>query len=234
MGSRHYAQSAIANPATNPIGMLNLDTVGRLGKDPLYALGVGSAREWVHILRGAGYVTGVQVQAIDEPLDASDQTSFIDAGIPAVQLFTGAHADYHRPSDTVDKIDADGMARVAAVAREAIAYLAGPDARLTRTDGGASATAAREHSTRRAALGTVPDFAYFGEGVRLSGVNPSSPADQAGLRRGDVLIAVNGQEVTTLREYADVLRGLAPGDAVEVRYLREGQTRTVRTHVVER
>jgi aminopeptidase N len=234
MGSRHYVQHAGAYPAAEAIGMLNLDTVGRLGDGPLYALGIGSAREWVHILRGAGYVTGVQVQAVEDPLDASDQTSFIDAGIPAVQLFSGAHADYHRPSDTSDKIDAQGMVRVAAVAREAIAYLAGPDARLTGTGSGAPATEAQEKSARRAALGTVPDFAYSGEGVRLSGVNPGSPAEQAGLRGGDVLIAVNAQAVNTLREYAEVLRGLAPGDAVEIQYVRGGKRHTTGTNVVER
>jgi aminopeptidase N len=234
MGSRHYVPSASAFPATKAIGMLNLDTVGRLGDGPLYALGIGSAREWVHILRGAGYVTGVRVQPVEEPLDASDQTSFIEAGIPAIQLFSGAHADYHRPSDTPDKVDAEGMVRVAAVAREAIDYLAGPDARLTGKDSGAPATAAQEKSARRAALGTVPDFAYSGEGVRLSDVNPGSPAEKAGLRGGDVLIAVNGQAVNTLREYADVLRGLAPGDAVEIQYVRGGETRTTKTNVVER
>jgi aminopeptidase N len=234
LGSRHYVQSAGVYPAAKAIGMLNLDTVGRLGEGPLYALGIGSAGEWVHILRGTGYVSGVRIQAVEEPLDASDQISFIEAGIPAVQLFTGAHADYHRPSDTPDKIDADGMVRVAAVAREAIDYLAGPDARLTRTGSVGPAMPVREKRPRRVALGTVPDFAYSGEGVRLSGVNPGSPAEQAGLRGGDVLIAVNGQVVTTLREYADVLRGLAPADAVEVRYLREGQTRTAKTNVVER
>jgi aminopeptidase N len=179
-------------------------------------------------------VTGVQVQAVEDPLDASDQTSFIDAGIPAVQLFSGAHADYHRPSDTIDKVDAEGVVRVAAVAREAIAYLAGSDARLTGTGGGVPKTAAQEKSARRAALGTVPDFAYSGEGVRLSGVNPGSPAERAGLREGDVLIAVNGRAVNTLREYADILRELAPGDAVEIEFARGDKTRTTRTNVVER
>jgi aminopeptidase N len=234
MGSRHYVKHAGPYPAGEAIGMLNLDTVGRLEEGPLYALGIDSAREWVHILRGAGYVTGVQVQGVEEPLDASDQTSFIAAGIPAVQLFSGTHGDYHRPSDTADKVDAGGMVRVAAVAREAIDYLAGPDARLTGTGSGSPATGAHEKSARRAALGTVPDFAYSGEGVRLSGVNPGSPAEQAGLRGGDILIAVNGQAVDTLREYADILRGLDPGDAVEIEYLREGELRTTKTNVVER
>ncbi|MGD2082141.1 MAG: M20/M25/M40 family metallo-hydrolase, partial [Chromatiales bacterium] len=235
-GSRRYVADAGAHPAREAIAMLNLDTVGRLGDGPLYALGAESAREWPHILKGAGQAAGVQVEPVTEPLDSSDQVSFIEAGIPAVQLFGGAHADYHRPSDTPDRVDADGLVRVAAVAREAIDYLAGRDVPLTAADadrqppgrgGGAKAA-------RRAALGTVPDFAYSGEGVRLSGVNPDSPAQAAGLREGDVLVAVNGRPVGTLGAYADVLRGLDPGDPVEIRFLRGGESHTAGTRAVER
>ena len=238
LGSRHFVEQASA-AGTRIFGMLNLDTVGRLGDGPLYALGAGSAGQWVHILRGAGYVTGVGVEVVDEPLDSSDQTSFIAAGIPAVQLFSGAHADYHRPTDTLDKVDADGLVRVASVAGEAIDYLAGRDARLTPAAGGAAAESAAESGTRassprRAALGTVPDFAFDGEGVRLSGVMPESPAAGAGLREGDVVLAVNGRSVAGLRAYAEALRALAPGDRVEIQYLRDGETRRVETQAVER
>jgi aminopeptidase N len=235
LGSRHFVESAGAGSDGETIGMINLDTVGRLGEDPLLALGTGSAREWPHILRGAGHVTGVHVEPVTEPLDSSDQTSFIEAGVPAVQLFSGAHADYHRPSDTTDKIDAEGMVRVAAVAREAIDYLAGSEGRLTaRNAEPSSSTPGRDRPARRAALGTVPDFAYSGEGVRLSGVNPGSPAEGADLREGDVLVAVNGQPVNTLKEYAEVLRRLEPGDAVKIRFLRGGELRSIETRVVER
>jgi aminopeptidase N len=235
LGSRHFVEAAGGGSDRETIGMINLDTVGRLGEGPLYALGSGSAREWPYLLRGAGYVTGVRVEPVTEPLDASDQASFIEGGVPAVQLFSGAHADYHRPSDTADEIDAEGMVRVAAVAREAIDYLAGREGRLTAPNAEPSPqTPDRYRPGRRAALGTVPDFAYSGEGVRLSGVNPGSPAEGAGLREGDVVVAVNGQPVHTLKEYADVLRGLEPGDAVTIRFLRGGEPRSVETRAVER
>ena len=234
LGSRHYVEAAAGQgEIPEPFGMINLDSVGRLGDGPLYVLGAGSAREWPHIFRGAGYVTGVAVEAVSEPLDASDQVSFIQAGVPAVQLFTGAHEDYHRPTDTADRVDAEGLVRVAAVAREAIDYLAGADGRLTPT-GTRPAAGARGESPRRVALGTVPDFAHGGEGVRLSGVSPGSPAEAAGLREGDVVVVVNGAEVGSLRGYADALRALAPGDAVEIRYLRDGESRAARMNAVAR
>jgi predicted metalloprotease with PDZ domain len=214
--------------------MLNLDTVGRLGDGPLYAIGTASAREWPHILRGAGYVSGARVEAVAEQLDSSDQVSFTEAGIPAVQLFSGAHADYHRPTDTPEKVSAESLAKVAVVARETIDYLAGGEARLTRAGTQQAGAASPDRQARRAALGTVPDFAYAGEGVRLSGVNPGSPAEAAGLRQGDIVTAISDRAVNSLKEYADVLRALAPGDAVRIHFLRDGAPRTVDTRVVER
>jgi hypothetical protein len=234
LGSRHYVENAASHPASDALAMLNLDTVGRLGEGPLYVLGAESAREWPHILRGAGHVAGVQVRPVAEPLDASDQVSFIEAGIPAVQLFGGPHPDYHRPSDTAGKIDAAGLVRVAAVAREAIDYLAARDGPLTGTGASAASGTSAGKAPRRAALGTVPDFGWTGEGVRLSGVNPASPAEAAGLREGDVLVAVDNRPVDGLRDYADALRELAPGDEVEIRFLRGGEARTARTRTVER
>jgi hypothetical protein len=235
LGSRHFVKASSDQTDGKTVGMVNLDTVGRLGEGPLYALGIGSAREWPYIFQGAGYVTGVRVEPVSEPLDSSDQTSFIESEIPAAQLFSGAHADYHRPSDTADKVDAEGMVRVAVVAREAIDYLAGREGRLTALHGEPSSrTPGGSEPARRAALGTVPDFAHSGEGVRLSGVNPGSPAEKAGLREGDVLLSLNDQQTNTLKEYADLLRKLEPGDAVEIRLLRDGELRTIETQVVQR
>jgi Zn-dependent M28 family amino/carboxypeptidase len=76
-------------------------------------LGGDSASEWVHIFRGAGYVAGANVQVVTKSLDSSDHISFINNGVPGVQLFTGAHGDYHKPSDTVDGIDPQGLIKVA-------------------------------------------------------------------------------------------------------------------------
>jgi len=63
----------------------------------------------VHIFRGASFVTGVEIETVSTELDSSDQISFEAAGVPAVQFFTGPHADYHRPTDTPDKIDAEDL-----------------------------------------------------------------------------------------------------------------------------
>ena len=221
LGSKRYIARAAAWPASKAIGMVNLDTVGRLSAGKLLVLGSQTASEWIHIVNGAGYVTGVPVDAVMSDPGGSDQASFTEIGVPAVQLFTGANTDYHTPGDTPDKIDGDGLVKVAAVAREIVAYLAGRDRPLT-----ASASPARGEAPaagpRRASLGTVPDYAYAGPGVRISGTSAGSPAEAAGLREGDVITAIGEKQVGSMADFADALKSLAPGSKVTVVFRRDG------------
>ena len=233
-GSRYYVANQKGYPADTCIGMLNLDTVGRLGKRKLLVLGGGSAREWVHMFRGAGFVTGVDVEMVSEDLDSSDQKSFHEAGIPAVQLFTGPHPDYHRPTDTADKIDSEGLAKVASVAKEVIEYLANGERLLTGSvkRGGDSGSGSR--GERAVTLGTIPDFSYNGRGYRLSGVMPGSAAEAGGLREGDVIIKIDSSPVEGLKDLSRVLKSLTPGARVSITFLRDGKEMTVGMAVVEK
>src|SRR5204863_1588737 len=86
--------------------------------------GSGSARELPFIFMGAGAVTGVPVQSVAQEVNASDHTAFVEAGVPAVQVFASQASDYHRPSDTPDKIDEAGLGKIAAILKEAADYLA--------------------------------------------------------------------------------------------------------------
>ena len=184
------------------MGALNLDTVGRLGSGKILILGGSSAREWVHIVMGCSYVTGVPAELVQQELDSSDQASFHEWGAPAVQLFTGPHADYHRPTDTPDKVDAAGLVKVAAFAREAVRYLAeraepltaaAPKPPLSGPPAAGGPPPGGDGTPRRASLGTMPDFAFTGPGVRVASVTEGSPAAKAGLQAGDVIVELAGQ-----------------------------------------
>jgi hypothetical protein len=231
LGSMYYVRHEKRYPVGQCIGMVNLDTVGRLGGKKLLVLGAGSAAEWVHILRGAGFVTGIDIETVSEELDSSDQKSFQDAGVPAVQLFSGPHLDYHRPTDTADKIDAAGLVKVASVAKEVIEYLASREGPLSSALKPGAPAESSSKPERRVSLGTVPDFAYQGRGIRLSGVAPGSPAEAAGLREGDVIVSMNDREVKGLKGLSDVLKSLSPGDRISVTFLRDGGERTVQAVV---
>ncbi|WP_035802881.1 M20/M25/M40 family metallo-hydrolase [Deferrisoma camini] len=234
LGSKQFVAAGRPFPVSRIVAMVNLDTVGRLGGGRLLVLGTGTAREWVHIANGAGYVTGVRVEPVARDEGGSDQVSFVEAGVPAVQLTTGPHPDYHRPTDTPDKIDIDGLVRVAEVAREFVAYLADRREPLTRGTSSGAERSPERSGGRRVTLGVVPDFAFPGPGVRLSGVTPGSPAEAAGLRAGDVVDRVGGAEVRSLADLGRVLKAHRPGDQVEVVFRRGGETKRVEVRLSER
>jgi len=248
LGSKHYVEHPTF-PLDQTIGVINLDTVGRLLDKKVSVIATGSASEWQHIFRGAGFVTGVEGRMIPEALESSDQKSFIDKGVPAVQIFTDPHADYHRPGDTADKIDGPGLVKIATFVKEGIAYLGEREQPLTNTipsmkgagptapalgavAGGPPAAGAGQG--RRVSFGTMPDFAFAGPGVKVAGVTPGSPAEKAGVREGDVLLKVDGQDVADLQGFAGILRGLAPGQTVKTVLRRGGQEQTLEVTVVER
>jgi len=176
---------------------------------------------------GVGHTIGATIEVVTEPLDSSDQMSCIEAGVPAVQLSTGPNADYHRPTDTADRIDGKGMAVVAEAAREAVSYLAERAEPLTVTIAGAAAAPAAGGEARRVSLGTMPDFAFPGPGVRVAEVIPGSPAAAAGLRPGDVLVSLDGTPLADVRGYSAALKAHQAGDTITLIVRRDGEEMTL-------
>jgi len=232
VGSKHLLEGLEGAPTA----CVNLDSVGRLGDGKLLVLDGASAREWRFIFMGVTHTTGLPVALSTEPLDASDQASCLERGVPGVQLTTGPHAAYHRPSDPPPKLDLDGLARIVEGASEVVAYLADRVEPLTTGEGAGhpggghpggghpgSGTPGGGHpgGERKVSLGTVPDFAFPGPGVRVQEVLRGSPAEAAGVVAGDVLHAVDDHELSGLRDLSTALKAHAPGDQVTLR-LRRG------------
>ncbi|MFO7692880.1 MAG: M20/M25/M40 family metallo-hydrolase [Vicinamibacterales bacterium] len=254
LGSKHYAAHPV-RPLAKTEGMINLDTVGRLGTQKITALGTGTATEWQHIFRGASFVTGIESRSVPESIESSDQVSFTEQNVPAVQIFTAAHADYHRPSDTADKIDVAGLAKVAAFVKEGIVYLAERPGPLTNTIKPASPKPQAEaepaspkpqaeaepaspkpqaEAGRRVSFGTVPDFAFPGPGVKVTGLVPESPAARAGIREGDIILRLNDAAVADLQGFSNLLRTFAAGQTVAVVLRRGSEDVNVSVTLAER
>jgi len=186
---------------------------------------------------GIGFTTGIEARSVSDDLGGSDQKSFTDAGVPAVQVFSGAHEDYHRPSDTPDAIDAAGMVKVAAFTREALVYLAERETPLTSTltrGGTGSSASAAPSSGRRVSLGTLPEFSFPGPGVRVADVMSGTPAEKAGLQPGDLILAIDDEEIADVRGYSDLLKSRAPGDVIRIRLMRSGEELELEATLVER
>jgi len=237
LGSSHYVR-APAVPLERTLAMLNLDSVGRLREGRLHVLGVDSAREFRALLAPIGDALDLDLRLAGDAVGPSDHTPFFQHGRPVLFFFTGPHGDYHRPSDTWDRINAEGLRQVARAALQAARQLAGREAPLTFVrPAAAPARAARDRTGGGygAYFGSVPDFTQPpGAGVRLGGVRPGSPADRAGLAAGDVILRFGGVRVQSLDDLLFALRRHRAGETVEVIYLREGAERTARATLEER
>jgi membrane-associated protease RseP (regulator of RpoE activity) len=218
--------------------MVNLDMVGRPVKGKVFVDGAGSARglrRMVESLPGRGAPLPLTVAFGGDGYGRSDQTTFLAKGVPVLHFFTGAHADYHRVSDTADKIDPQGLSEVARLAFRA-AFDAAWTERLEAVRSPAPGpTPGGGERGYGAYLGTVPDFAERSEpGVLVAAVRPGSPAEKAGIAAGDVVSGVGRVEVRTLADLGVALKANRPGDTVEVRFSRGGEARRVQATLGER
>jgi hypothetical protein len=214
--------------------MVNLDVVGRPRAGRVYVDGMASAKGLEALVRAATEgppPLPLDVVAGNAGATPSDHASFLAKGVPALFLFDGASPDYHRPTDTPDKLDYPGLAAVARLASRIARAAADREDRLEAVHAAAPPPRPpREGEPGYGAyLGAIPDFAARTEpGVLLSGVKPGSPAEAGGLAAGDVLLRVGATRLGSLQDLAVVLRAHRPGDEVEVEWERGGR-RTVST-----
>lgn len=220
------------------VAVVNLDTVGRLADGGLTVFGVASARQFGPILSGLNSVYGLDLKPVDRPSGTADDQAFAEKGIPTLHLFTGAHATYHRPGDTTEALDFEGMGTLVEFTAELVDYLAQSDTEIDYVPAGATAAIAdpqrATEGRRRVSFGSIPDFQFTGEGVKITGVIPGSPAAQAGLAADDVIVAFGEAPISDLTDYSEAMKLHQPGDEVLVAYLRGGERLTATVTLVER
>jgi hypothetical protein len=233
VGSDHYTGDPTV-PLGDTVAMFNMDMLGRLRDDRVTVFGVESSPIWRGLLRRAAAPLGLELNLVRDSIGPSDHTSFAVRGVPSLLFHTGVHSDYHTPDDDAERVNAEGIARVAALVHRVAAGVA--DARVRPP--ARTATAARPTSTGRgygAYLGTIPAFGGAPvAGVRLQGVREDSHAARAGLQADDVVVSLAGSEVANLEEYAAVLFRARPGSEVEIVVLRDGQRVTTRATLGQR
>jgi len=208
---------------------INLDTDGSLFDKKILVLNGNTAKDWKYIFMGTDYTTGIKTDVIEKQLDASDQMAFIEQGIPAVQLFAGATENYHRPTDTYDKIDGKGLVKVATVTKEVVEYLADridPMPFIGKTDK-TNHQVSTTKKIRRVSTGSIPAYDYAGNGVKIGAIISDSPAEKSGLKAGDIIIALDGEKIDDLKTYSDLLKKHNPGDIVKITVLRNNVKKTV-------
>jgi hypothetical protein len=225
LGSGHYVRQPAVSLAQT-VAMLNFDMVGRLREDRLIVHGADSGSGLGEALAAAAR-GDVKLDVRGSPHVGSDHMRFYETGVPVLFFTAGGHTDYHRPTDTADRVDATGMARIAAVALQTLERLAG-DARPTyvKVAPAAPRPSSRGGASGDAFLGVAVDAkSTVGDGLTLSGTLPGGAAARAGLRSGDVLIRFAGVAVESLEALRREVQAKQPGERVELLYLRDAETR---------
>ena len=235
LGSAEWVKEP-TRPLNEAVAMINMDMIGRIRGENVYIGGVGTGSSFEETLATAEKGFPFHVQESAGGYAASDHTSFVTERIPVLFFFSGLHADYHRPSDTWDKINAPDAAKlVDMVAKVAL--------QIDRSAERPKFVTVVEHDNPHAGVagagdsgggggygpyfGSIPDFGSSDNGVRFSDVQPNSPAAKAGLKGGDVLVRFGDKKITNLYDFTDALRSSKIGDVVQVTVLRSGKELTV-------
>jgi len=196
--------------------------VGRLRDDRLTLQSVGSSSVWPSIIERANISVGLDLKLNNDPFVPTDATSLYKADVPTLHFFTGAHEDYHRPTDTADKINYEGLDLIVELGANIVSKLmvlqAQPDFMVvapTKQESG-------DRDAARAYTGTIPDYTSEIDGLRLSGVINGGPADKAGLVEGDIIIEFNGKEITNIYDYTYALDTVKVGVEAKI-VIRRGE-----------
>ena len=220
----------VKNP-TKPLGkavaILNMDMIGRIKEEKVYIGGVGTGSTFQKVLDQARDESHLKFDYSQGGYASSDHTSFVAQKIPVLFFFSGLHADYHKPSDTWEKINPEAAARLLNVVADATVVLASAPERPAFVN----VVESNPHSGGVPSggggygpyFGSIPDFGQTENGVKFSDVKAGSPAAKAGLKAGDVLIQFGDKPIKNLYDFTDALRRSKIGDVVHVTVLRDGK-----------
>ncbi len=218
IGSNHYVNNP-AVPLADSVAMINMDMIGRLRDGKLSVGGIGTSAEFRKLVESHNSGTrGFTLQLSEDGFGPSDHSSFYAKQIPVLFFYTGSHEDYHKPSDTAEKINYEGEARVVDLVGSIVRSIDGSDARpayiLARSSSGGRSMSFRVY------LGNVPNYAESNEGMLLDAVRDDSPASRAGIKSGDKIVKLGEREIKNVYDYTYSLGEMKPDQEYEVEVIR--------------
>ncbi len=208
LGSKYFVENSPIDLATINY-MINMDMIGRLKDQSLIINGVGTSPIWKEVLDKIDCFD-IKLSTTESGVGPSDHSSFYLKDIPVLHFFTGAHNDYHKPSDDADKVNYQGLAEV-------IAYIESLIQRLDDKGEIEFSKTQQENNPNRPArfsvtLGVIPSYAFEGPGMKLDGVTEGKPAHAAGMQAGDIILQLGELKITDIMAYMRALGLFKKGD----------------------
>ncbi len=224
LGSKYFVENPAIDLSKVNI-MLNLDMVGRLQEtNTLQIGGAGTAEGLKEMIASLNDTNIIKPAYSDEGYGPSDHSSFYGKSVPVIFYSTGAHLDYHTPSDTYDKINYEGMTDISRHIFRITEELATNPEKLSFKESGPAVDARRVMRRRGITLGIMPDFAgVVKNGLRADFVTPDRPAALGGMKNGDIITAINGKPVNNIQDYMFRLNQLKQGQTINVEILRNNR-----------
>ncbi|HXP87884.1 MAG TPA: M28 family peptidase [Bryobacteraceae bacterium] len=246
LGSGYYTAHPLL-PLQDAVAMLNMDMIGRIRAGKVYVNATGTGSTFDALIKAVQPPPSLHIDLSENiGYGGSDHLSFSNKSVPVLFFFSGLHGDYHKPSDTADKIDAPDAATLLDYIAELATHLqaAADRPKFQRVAEKQPSIETRGHDAGGAPsgggsgygpnFGSIPDFDEPPKGVRFADVRDGTPAAKAGLKAGDILIEFDGKEIGNLYDFTYALRAHKPGDLVLVKVLRGSQTIETKVLLTER
>lgn len=221
LGSAFYAKNPSV-PMEQTAFMMNLDMVGRMKNKKLNIHGTGTAEGFEELVKAKAQPFGLTISTSADGFGPSDHTSFYTQDVPVLFLFTGLHEDYHRPTDTWEKLNYAGIATVVDYA-ETLVRSIGSETQKPKFIKVQSSAGDKRSMAFSVYVGTIPDYSDHPKGLRITGVREGGPAEKAGMKDGDVIIKFGDIDVKNVYDYTHALSTVKPGDTIKVVVLRGSQ-----------
>jgi hypothetical protein len=218
LGSNYFSKNPTIDAKTINY-MINMDMVGRLKADSTLAVyGVGTSPIFKQTIKA--HNDRFKLVQNESGVGPSDHTSFYLIDIPVLHFFTGQHEDYHKPADDSDKLNYDGMNLISDYIFDIISDLDDNGELAFRKTKNES----EETPRFKVGLGVVPDYLFDGKGMRIDGTREETPAFNAGLQKGDIVVKLGDSTVTDMMSYMRALSVFEKGDEAAITVKRGSET----------
>ena len=239
LGSKYYVNNPVF-PIEKTVAMINMDMVGRLKENKLTVGGIGTATEWKGLVEknvteepcetttDNSICKSFALQLNEDGFGPSDHASFYGKKIPVLFFFTGTHLDYHKPSDTAEKINYVGLTAITNYVAEIVKNIDQNSVKPTYTVAKSSGNEAGRRGFN-VSLGTIPSYSdSTNDGLAIDGARDGSPADKAGLKANDRIIKLAGIDIKNIQDYMKALNAMEAETEYEVIVMRGTEKLTLK------